>query len=599
MMDKRAVSDDSAVQTEPLVTLRDNRDKHVILAEHPTFLRHYPSGWVRKAPHSEPQWLDRFQYSAWPSRRTGQARKARRASWGRGTADYRSFLLILGALCLSLFGLFVFALHFPVNTLSKLDGVIELQETVARDLILANIGPPAGAADGLVIASPSHGERSDLPDYYFTWTRDSALVFSSLHSKWLSDNSTDPLYETLFRTYIASQTEIQSVEGPSGNLWTGGLNEPKFYVNKSAFTGSWGRPQRDGPALRALAIIPYAHMILNRGYPLDVDYVKKHLYDPKKMMSPGNTIKNDLEEVTHGWWKGGFDLWEEVNGQHLFTLLASQRALEAGAVLAFRLRDPGAAAFYQEQVDAIHSVIEQFWDGDKAYYRSSLNHLNLTRTGMDWVQQEPVSESQWPAREWLDCSIPLSIIHAGSPAPVNPSSQDQLLFDPTNARVLSTIYQYILSFDKLYGINYGSPWTDGWAVGRYKEDVYDGVRKSEADPWFICTHSVAQVLFQAKCQFAEQGYIASDRHTVQFWSDLVGRSVKADEVWSKNGSDFKKALDRRKEVGDAFMRVSSMYWDNGHMSEQIDRVTGHQRGARDLTWSYASFLTAAKARREA
>ena len=47
--------------------------------------------------------------------------------------------------------------------------------------------------------------------------------------------------------YIAAQAELQTVCNPSGCLSTGGLGEPKFNVNETAFTGSWGRPQRDGP----------------------------------------------------------------------------------------------------------------------------------------------------------------------------------------------------------------------------------------------------------------------------------------------------------------------------------------------------------------
>jgi glucoamylase len=54
----------------------------------------------------------------------------------------------------------------------------------------------------------------------------------------------DYLVEGLVRAYVASQAAIQGVSNPSGDLWTGGLNEPKFHVDGSAFTGSWGRPQR-------------------------------------------------------------------------------------------------------------------------------------------------------------------------------------------------------------------------------------------------------------------------------------------------------------------------------------------------------------------
>jgi glucoamylase len=50
--------------------------------------------------------------------------------------------------------------------------------------------------------------------------------------------------------YIAAQANLQTVPNLSGDLSTGGLGEPKFNIDGTAFTGSWGRPQRDGPALR-------------------------------------------------------------------------------------------------------------------------------------------------------------------------------------------------------------------------------------------------------------------------------------------------------------------------------------------------------------
>jgi glucoamylase len=48
--------------------------------------------------------------------------------------------------------------------------------------------------------------------------------------------------------YIKAQAELQGISNPSGSLSDGtGLGEPKFEVDGTAFTGDWGRPQRDGP----------------------------------------------------------------------------------------------------------------------------------------------------------------------------------------------------------------------------------------------------------------------------------------------------------------------------------------------------------------
>lgn len=65
--------------------------------------------------------------------------------------------------------------------------------------------------------------------------------------------------------YIDAQAYIQTISNPSGGLSTGGLGEPKFNVDETAFTGSWGRPQRDGPALRATALIAFGQWLIVSG----------------------------------------------------------------------------------------------------------------------------------------------------------------------------------------------------------------------------------------------------------------------------------------------------------------------------------------------
>jgi glucoamylase len=46
-------------------------------------------------------------------------------------------------------------------------------------------------------------------------------------------------------------------------------------VNETAFEGSWGRPQRDGPALRATALSTYATYLLSHS---NTSYVSSTLY---------------------------------------------------------------------------------------------------------------------------------------------------------------------------------------------------------------------------------------------------------------------------------------------------------------------------------
>lgn len=334
-------------------------------------------------------------------------------------------------------------------------------------------------------------------------------------------------------------------------------------------------PYRDGPALRAIAVMIYANFLLDRGFPSDVSYVQQRIYDPRHLKSPGRVLKNDLEEVAHGWSKGGFDLWEEVDGHHLFTLLVSRKALYDGSTFAKRLNDVGAADHYLAQAHSITQKLSSFWDSKRGYWLSSLS-------GRDFELVQLKSEfnftNAYPRREWLDCSIPLSIIHAGSHT-LQPSHNFSFPFSATDPSVLSTIHLYIKSFDGLYSINDGKPWSDGWALGRYKEDVYDGKGQSQGNPWFICTFSVAHSLYLAYKEFREAGAIVIANQTVAFWEDVVSISskppkVREGDVWTE-GEDwqFKEGMKCLKDVAGRFMEVGQQVAaaNGGRMSEQIDR----------------------------
>jgi glucoamylase len=88
----------------------------------------------------------------------------------------------------------------------------------------------------------------------FTWTRDSALSLDSMLpailpplylQPWEPCSHAANVYgELLIRSYIDGQARLQTLQTRSGDLWSGGLNEPKFTADGRAFDGDWGRPQR-------------------------------------------------------------------------------------------------------------------------------------------------------------------------------------------------------------------------------------------------------------------------------------------------------------------------------------------------------------------
>ena len=129
--------------------------------------------------------------------------------------------------------------------------------------------------------------NTDLFQDFYTWTRDSALTFKCIVDTFI--NSYSASLQTEIENYISAQAYLQTVSNPSGGLSSGGLGEPKFNADETAFTGSWGRPQRDGPALRATALITYSKWLIANGYSSTAS----------SLVWP--IIQNDLSYVTQYW----------------------------------------------------------------------------------------------------------------------------------------------------------------------------------------------------------------------------------------------------------------------------------------------------------
>jgi hypothetical protein len=51
----------------------------------------------------------------------------------------------------------------------------------------------------------------------------------------------DSSFRTLIDQFVAAEAHLQETSNPSGTISTGGLGEPKFNIDMSAFTGPWGR----------------------------------------------------------------------------------------------------------------------------------------------------------------------------------------------------------------------------------------------------------------------------------------------------------------------------------------------------------------------
>jgi glucoamylase len=172
---------------------------------------------------------------------------------------------------------------------STLSSFITQEQSISLTGVLANIGGEnsslvTGASPGVVVASP----QKVNPDYFYTWTRDSALTYTMLIDELIFGNIS--LRKTI-EDYTQAQAILQTVTNPSGSLWPAGdgLGEAKFYTNLTRYDGTWGRPQRDGPALRAIAFMSLAPVL----FQLNETAEFKKFYWP--------LIMNDLLYVGQYW----------------------------------------------------------------------------------------------------------------------------------------------------------------------------------------------------------------------------------------------------------------------------------------------------------
>ena len=199
---------------------------------------------------------------------------------------------------------------------------------------------------------------------------DSSLVFKVIIDRYVSGRDSDS--GSLINDWVASMAKIQQVENPSGDVSTGGLGEPKFKIDETAFTDSWGRPQRDGPALRSTSIMRFANHLLAQG---NETWVKQHLWP---------VLKLDLGYVADSWNLTGFDLWEEVSASSFFTTAAQHRSLREGIALATALGDPGeTVAEWTTQADNALCFLQSYWSSERGYIVSNVNGGNVIRSGLD------------------------------------------------------------------------------------------------------------------------------------------------------------------------------------------------------------------------
>ncbi|CAK0861965.1 unnamed protein product, partial [Prorocentrum cordatum] len=408
---------------------------------------------------------------------------------------------------------------------------------------------------GAVIASP--GVTPALPGslryegYAFDWMRDGALSMLALQHLASSElpgldlGGRAPVADFARGALRAYARWVRRTQGSSA---VDAKVEPKWRIDAGEpWAGGWCRPQSDGPALRAQALARFA-----RG-----------LAEPEERPFLWNLIKSDLDWVASpdSVALESCDLWEETTDSNFLWNRAMMRsALLEGQSLATRMGDASRAQAYLEAAERII--------GDP------LSDHVMEEADGGFITECPASGGGSSCRDYekgVDGAAILSLVHGVPLAP------------RTSAAVARTVSEYNRVFCGAYPVNaedsqQGVP---GVLYGRYAKDEYGG-----GNPWVLITAALASLFYQAALEVRD-GHPLSMEEVVA-WRDAVGSAA-----FAGSAEEFLAAGDSVLHRLRHHIRPA----DDWHLYEQIDKVTGLQYNARDLTWSYAELLEAMVRRR--
>jgi glucoamylase len=451
------------------------------------------------------------------------------------------------------------ALHISNVRAETLDEWVTSESSAATRKLLGALG-----RNGAVVASPD--ESTPSQNYYFNWIRDSALTMDVVVTLYANapDVEHRAEYGRLLRNYVAFSRKNQTEPQPDGFT---GLGEPKFLVSGTVFPDTWGRPQNDGPALRAITLCRWAQLLLDEN---SNDSIVQNEIKP--------VLLDDLAYVRQHWPDKCTDLWEEVRGKHFYTQMVQRRALLDGAKLLDHIGETSLANDCRGQVPPLEASLAQYFDGNRNYILAT---LDAAGNGHGKTSQ-------------LDAAVVLATLHG--------ETVEQPFLSPSDDRVLATVVAVRRAFVEKFPINQNTTDDDGQtlepAIGRYPEDKYNGANDSDGNPWYLITAAYAEHAYRTRNLFVNAECIAVTDRDLSFLLHALSASgssavLTSGETIRASDPRFGAIANGLTVVGDGYLRrIRSSAAADGSLSEQFKGTNGSMTGAVDLTWSYAALLTA-------
>jgi glucoamylase len=397
---------------------------------------------------------------------------------------------------------------------------------------------------GCVIAAPSF--PADTPgideDYVFNWVRDGAITAMEV-AKGATPTRPDGTVQTL-------NDYVQFADLCHSNA------QPPLTKGHACFTVAGdARPwteQNDGPALQTITILA-AYDQLDLG-------TQKRAVD---------LVNANVAYLLGVYQDATTNLWEEHNGYSFFARSAQLRCFEE--IQASTIIGIDKPAGLGAAIDWLGQALAGHWDGEK--YVSMLADPG---NGAQPSAEDPVVSGYDP-----NIDIVQSAVYGAVPV--------------TDTKLLATAAQLRSQWEEggiaFYPINKADKeqFGIGPLFGRYPGDVYDGDTSHPVlggHPWALSTCNVAELHYKLAAVIKSSGKVPVDDLSTPFFAQSGIDASTAPAA----------AAAALAATGDAMVRAVIYHSDNLELSEQFDGTSGYERSVHNLTWSYAAYLSAMRAR---
>ncbi len=299
--------------------------------------------------------------------------------------------------------------------------------------------------------------------------------------------------------------------------------------------------QTDGPALQTLAILQMFAQL-----------------DPPTQTVASAVIAANLNFLQGAYQGQTYNLWEEEYGASFFARSVQLRCFQAITANTLQIPVPG---WLSTAIPWLQNALEDHWNGQ--YYQSML----------------PVP-ADYRAPYDPNIDIVMAAIYGAVAVTDTKLLATAALLRSQWADPSSKYFYPINGADQQRGL--------GPMFGRYPGDVYDGDTDALVGdhPWAVSTANVAELYYRLAAQITATGTVPLDDLSAGFFSQVgVGSSTTP--------AAASAAL---QSAADQMLQALVFHSDNLELSEQFDAMSGYEKSVSNLSWSYASFLSAVRAR---